>query len=92
MRFVYNEQGNNEKTLVYLNEAYDLQVKSESIYLVSTCISISSIHHSKQDHKNALIYYDKALKYVTNDGLELGLLYYQIRMIYDDKKDLDWYQ
>jgi tetratricopeptide (TPR) repeat protein len=29
------------------------------------------------------------LKYAANDDPELGPLYYQIGMIYDDKKDLD---
>ncbi|CAF1616925.1 unnamed protein product [Didymodactylos carnosus] len=89
MGFVYNKEGNNVKALVYLNEAVDLQLKTESIYLASTCISIGSIHHSKQDHKNVLLYYQKALKYAANDNPELGPLYYQIGLIYDGEKDFD---
>ena len=85
--FVYTKQGNTDKALAYWIEALDLQLKSESMYLASTCISIGSIYHSKDDDENALIYYEKALIYVTNDTRELGPLYYQIGLIYDNKMD-----
>ncbi|CAF4046364.1 unnamed protein product, partial [Rotaria sp. Silwood1] len=87
--FIYSKQGDNDKALEYFKEALDLQMKSESIYLASTCISIGSIYHAKGDHQTALIYYQNALKYAANDNPELGSLYYQIGLIYDDKKDLD---
>ncbi|CAF4090790.1 unnamed protein product [Rotaria sp. Silwood2] len=89
MGFVYSKDGDNEKALTYFKEALNLQLKSESIYLASTCISIGSIYHKKEDLENALLYYQKALKYATNDEPELGPLYYQIGLIYDDKKDFD---
>ncbi|CAF3999473.1 unnamed protein product [Adineta steineri] len=87
--FVYTKQGDIDRALSYLIEAFNLQVKSNSTYLTSICISIGSLYHSKQDDQNALIFYQKALTYITKDNRELGSLYYQIGLIYYDKNDLD---
>ena len=89
MALVSSKLDECEKALAYLSEALDLQLQSDSIYLASTCISIGSIHHHKQDYKNALLYYKKALNHSTQDNPDLGSLYYQIGLIYDEKSDCD---